>query len=95
MRLLSLGAGVQSTTLALMAAAGDLDRLDGAIFADTRWEPPRVYQHLDRLAAVLDAAGVPLHRVSAGDLRADALDLAEEGDPDGCSPYGCRSGLPV
>lgn len=25
----------------------------------------------------------------------DLLDLIEDGDPDGCSPYGCRSGLPA
>lgn len=74
MRLLSLGAGVQSTTLALMAADGILPGLNGAIFADTSWEPRRVYDHLDRLATVLDAAGIPLYRVSAGNLRADAID---------------------
>ena len=60
MRLLSLGAGVQSTVLALMAAEGTLPGLDGAIFADTRWEPRRVYDHLDRLEKVLADAGLPL-----------------------------------
>lgn len=73
-RLLSLGAGVQSTVLALMAADGTLSGLAGAIFADTGWEPARVYEHLDRLAAVLDAARIPLYRVSKGNLRTDALD---------------------
>ncbi|GAB1642566.1 hypothetical protein [Krasilnikovia sp. MM14-A1259] len=74
LRLLSLGAGVQSTVLALMAADGTLPGLDGAIFADTGWEPRRVYAHLNRLAEVLAAADIPLYRVSSGDLRADALD---------------------
>jgi hypothetical protein len=72
--LLSLGAGVQSTTLALLAAEGALPKPDGAIFADTGWEPRAVYEHLDRLEVVLDAAGVPLYRVSAGNLRDDAID---------------------
>lgn len=72
--LLSLGAGVQSTTLALMAAEGSLEPLDGAIFADTGWEPRRVYEHLARLGAVLERAGIALYRVSKGNLRADALD---------------------
>lgn len=72
--LLSLGAGVQSTTLALMAAEGVLPPLDGAIFSDTQWEPRRVYEHLDRLEKVLTGAGVPLYRVSAGNLRRDAID---------------------
>jgi hypothetical protein len=76
LRLLSLGAGVQSTTLALMSAEGILPRLDAAIFADTGWEPRRVYDHLGKLTAVLSAAGIPVLRVSAGNLRADALDPA-------------------
>jgi hypothetical protein len=74
LRLLSLGAGVQSTTLALLAVEGRLPRLDGAIFADTGWEPAGVYAHLDRISVVLAEAGIPLHRVSGGDLRRDAVD---------------------
>jgi hypothetical protein len=74
MRLLSLGAGVQSTVLALMSADGTLPRVDGAVFADTGWEPKRVYRHLADLRKVLDAAGIPLHVVSNGNLRNDALD---------------------
>lgn len=45
-RVLSLGAGVQSTTLALMAAHGHFGPLDCAMFADTCWEPAAVYEHL-------------------------------------------------
>lgn len=74
MRLISLGAGVQSTTLALLAIEGALPRPDAAIFADTKWEPLAVYEHLDRLAGELDRAGIPLHRVSQGNLRSDAID---------------------
>lgn len=73
MRLLSLGAGVQSTVLALLACDGKLDRLDGAIFADTGWEPPQVYRQVDRVAAELDRAGIPLYRVSKGNLREDSI----------------------
>jgi len=71
LRVLSLGAGVQSTTLALMAAHGIIGPMpDCAVFADTGWEPQAVYRHL----AWLMAPGVlpfPVHVVSAGDLRAD------------------------
>jgi hypothetical protein len=42
---LSLGAGVQSTAIYLMALEGRL-RLDAAVFADTQEEPAAVYQHL-------------------------------------------------
>jgi len=70
-RVISLGAGVQSTTMALMAAHGELTPMpDCAIFADTGWEPAAVYEHLDRLEAALP---FPVYRVTAGNLRADVL----------------------
>lgn len=74
LELLSLGAGVQSTTIGLMAADGTLNRVDGAIFADTGWEPAHVYEHLARLGQVLQAAGIPLYKVVKGNLRNDSLD---------------------
>jgi hypothetical protein len=44
---ISLGAGVQSTTMALMAAHGEITPMPAcAIFADTGWEPKAVYDHL-------------------------------------------------
>ncbi len=50
MRILSLGGGVQSTVMCLMAEAGDFGhRPDFAIFADTHWEPQGVYRTLDWL----------------------------------------------
>lgn len=70
LRVLSLGAGVQSTTVALMVKHGDLPPVDCAIFADTGWEPAAVYNHLDWLESVLP---FPIHRVSAGNIRADTL----------------------
>lgn len=74
LRLLSLGAGVQSTALLILAARGEFGPIDGAIFADTGWEPQRVYDHLDRLEREVAApAGIPIHRVSTGNIRADAL----------------------
>ena len=50
MHVISLGAGVQSTTMALMAARGEIEPMpDCAIFADTGAEPKAVYEHLDWL----------------------------------------------
>lgn len=60
--ILSLGAGVQSTTLALMAARGEIERPEAAIFADTGWEPRAVYEHLAWLIAKLDGS-LPVHVV--------------------------------
>jgi len=67
LRVLSLGAGVQSTTLALMAAAGEITPMPNcAIFADTQWEPASVYRHLAWLESVLPFL---VHRVTAGDIK--------------------------
>ena len=69
---LSLGAGVQSTVLALMADRGEyeLPRPDFAIFADTGWEPPAVYEHLEWLESELSYEVI---RVSAGNIRESIL----------------------
>ncbi|MEV6818222.1 hypothetical protein AB0M72_05650 [Nocardiopsis dassonvillei] len=74
LRLLSLGAGVQSSTLLLLAAQGAIPRFDYALFADTGWEPARVYRHLERLEHIAADAGISLLRVSTGNIRRDALD---------------------
>lgn len=67
LRVISLGAGVQSTTMALMAARREIGPMpDCAIFADTGAEPAAVYKHLDWLEGQLP---FPIHRVSAGNLR--------------------------
>jgi hypothetical protein len=55
-----------------MACQGEL-RIDQAIFADTGWEPSWVYEHLAWLKVQADQAGIPLHVVGSGALRADAL----------------------
>lgn len=45
---ISLGAGVQSSTMALMAGKGELTPMpDFAVFADTQAEPADVYKWLD------------------------------------------------
>ncbi|WP_436499519.1 hypothetical protein [Actinokineospora sp. HUAS TT18] len=74
LRLLSLGAGVQSTAVLLLACEGVIPRFDMALFADTGWEPRAVYANLDRLTAHAAKAGIPVRRVSAGNIRTDALD---------------------
>ncbi|MBB0244195.1 hypothetical protein FNQ90_08765 [Streptomyces alkaliphilus] len=57
-----------------LSAEGLLPKVDYAIFADTGWEPAAVYRHLDRLEEeVAKPAGIPVLRVRAGNIRADAL----------------------
>lgn len=70
MNIISLGAGVQSSTMALMAAHGEITPMpDAAIFADTQAEPKAVYEWLDWLEKQLP---FPVYRVTAGSL-ADAI----------------------
>ena len=71
LNIISLGAGVQSSTMALMAARGEITPMpDCAIFADTQWEPKSVYKWLDWLETQLP---FPVHRVTAGSLRENLL----------------------
>ncbi|HVQ94233.1 MAG TPA: hypothetical protein VMU51_24550 [Mycobacteriales bacterium] len=76
LRLLSLGAGVQSTVLLLLACDGIIRRFDVAYFADTGWEPKAVYTNLAKLREYASRAGIPVRTVSAGNLRADAVNPA-------------------
>ena len=70
MRILSLGAGVQSSTLALMSTHGEVEKFDCAIFADTQAEPKSVYKWLDYLESKVD---FPIHRVTTGNLAEDSV----------------------
>jgi len=77
LRVLSLGAGVQSTTIALMAARGEIPAPDCAIFADTGDEPRAVYEHL----AWLRSPGVlpfPVHIVKPTRTLKTALVAGDE-----------------
>jgi hypothetical protein len=68
---ISLGAGVQSTTMALMAAHGELQPTpDAAIFADTGAEPKQVYEHLKWLRS-WSVLPFPVFVVSAGNIAED------------------------
>lgn len=68
---ISLGAGVQSSTMALMAKHGEITPMpDCAIFADTQAEPAKVYEWLDWLEKQLP---YPIYRVTAGSLEEKSL----------------------
>jgi len=68
---LNLGAGVQSSCLALMAAKGEVTPMpDFAVFADTQAEPQSVYDWLDWLETQLP---YPVYRVTNGDLTHNSL----------------------
>lgn len=71
LRVLNLGAGVQSTVVALMVHKGELPPIDAAIFADVGEEPSAVYRHLEWLIAEVKPS-YPVHVTSFGKL-GDAL----------------------
>ena len=48
-RVISLGAGVQSSTMMFLAYDGVIKNVDAAIFADTGNEPKAVYEYLELL----------------------------------------------
>ena len=73
MTVISLGAGVQSSTLFLMSCTGELPKADVAIFADTGNEPGTVYEYLEWLEKKGMEHGIPVMRVSGGNLGEDAL----------------------
>jgi len=77
MKIISLGAGVQSSTLFLMSCYGELGKADAAIFADTQDEPNSAYQYLEWLEGVGREHGIPIHRVSVGSLSEDTIDVIE------------------
>lgn len=74
LRVLSLGAGVQSTTLLLMMIHGEIPKADHVIFADTGWEPQNVYDHLEYLKGLMVDNDMPFHFVSKGNIRSDFID---------------------
>ena len=73
LRILSLGAGVQSTCIFLMSCKGILPKPHLAIFADTGWETLATYQHLEWLEMMGRDNGIPIVRVSSGSLREGLL----------------------
>jgi len=73
---LNLGAGVQSSALALMAAHGDITPLpDFAVFADVGAEPDEVYEWLETLRGLINKAPhpFPIHTVRHGNLTENQL----------------------
>jgi len=70
---LNLGAGVQSSALALMAAKGEIGPMpDFAVFADTQAEPTNVYAWLEWLEKQLP---FPVIKVTAGSLTDEILKI--------------------
>ncbi len=76
---ISLGGGVQSSVMALMAGEEAFETVpDCAIFADTHWESPSIYEHLEWLKERLN---FPLYVVDNGrSLREDVKAMTNNSD---------------
>jgi len=92
LRVLSLGAGVQSTTVALMYARGEIEPMpDAAIFADTQAEPTQVYHHLSWLKGG-NVLPYPVYVSTAGSLTEQIFRAAAGGGRnDGRPPFFIRN----
>jgi len=92
LRVISLGAGVQSTAMALMAAHGEITPMpDCAIFADTQNETERTYEHLRWLMSD-NVLPFRVHKVSKGNLEQDFI-AALRGEKNRCGqpPFFVRN----
>lgn len=80
LNIISLGAGVQSTTMLMMSTIGELPKADGAIFADTGMEPSYVYDQINKLKKIIN---IPLYVVKAdfkdnyGDIQTHTMKAIE------------------
>jgi len=90
--IISLGAGVQSTTMLLMAAHGEITpKPDYAIFADTGWEPRAVYDHLEWLKREASRFGIEVLTVRKGNIKEDLLKAACKGTRVATLPFYVKS----
>jgi hypothetical protein len=69
MKIISLGWGVQSFTLAAMVALGELEMVDAALHADTTHESILTYQFAKRWTGWLEEKSVKIVTVCDGDKR--------------------------
>lgn len=79
-RVLSFGAGVQSSYVARMSIVGDIPPFDHVIFADTGDEPDAVYENVAWWARRFRDAGVEFHTVGRASSIAADLRLVVNGD---------------
>jgi hypothetical protein len=98
-RVLSLGAGVQSSALLLMAEAGRYPRPDFAVFADPQGETPDTYAWLEKLKRL---SSIPIYQPTFGNLYDDELNSVKrstlpywtsspDGKPTGISMRKCTA----
>lgn len=86
-RVISWGMGVQSTTLCVMSALGDIPPVDYIFSADTQWEKQKTYVMRDWYIRWLQEHGQAVEIVTAGNIR----ERSDHGD----LPLWCNTGAPL
>ena len=80
--ILSLGAGVQSTTLLLMSCEGEIPRLDAAIFVDAGWEYRSTLRQVEWLTREAEEHRIPTLTIKVANIHKDALKSTVRGKLD-------------
>ena len=81
--IISLGGGVQSSTLCMMVETGEIEKPIAAVFADTGHEPQAVMDYIDWLDGECD---FPVVRVQYADLGDDTIGLLHGKQTRGSTP---------
>jgi len=87
---ISLGVGVQSSTMLLMAAKGELPNVDCAIFADTGYEPKSVYNYLSLLKKIVK---FPIYQVSKGNIKDDIINSIKNNTKFPTAPFFTQNAI--
>ena len=87
---ISLGVGVQSSTMLLMAAKGELPNVDCAIFADTGYEPKSVYNYLSLLKKIVK---FPIYQVSKGNIKNDIINSIKNNTKFPTAPFFTQNAI--
>lgn len=95
-QVLSLGAGVQSTTMLLMACHGEiLPKPDLVVFADVGWEPKPVYKHLEWLKGYVKRYGIEIVTGANGNIRDDIVSAVTDSTRFASLPFFTLSDVPI
>ena len=87
---ISLGVGVQSSTMLLMAAKGELPEVDCAIFADPGNESKSSYLYFDFLKKI---AKFPIYKVSKGNIKEDIINSIKNNTKFPTAPFFTQNAI--
>lgn len=91
MNVLSLGVGVQSSCIALMACKGEILPIpDLVVFSDPGWETSSTYEYAKWLKKEIESYGIKVVFTSNGNIKEDLLKAASDGTRVASLPFFTR-----